>query len=235
VDHDPRDDWRTEEALLRAQVRLGAASPPPWQPPADRTLVAVGCFVAFARGEQGPGARGDRAWCAAALVAETGELLAGVVVPGRAGASYKPGMLALREGSLLLDALEVLDGRPDVLLVDATGRDHPRRAGLALHLGAVVDLPSIGVTHRPLLAVGAEPREPDAGASAPLHIDGEEVARWVRTRSGVKPVVAHAAWQTDVDTAVEVVLRTTASARSPEPLRQARRLAREARSSASSS
>jgi deoxyribonuclease V len=116
-----------------------------------------------------------------------------------------------------------------VLLVDATGRDHPRRAGLALHLGAVLDLPTVGVTHRPLRAVGSEPG-PERGDSAPLELEGEEVARWVRTRPRIRPVVAHAAWRT-TPAAVDVVVRA-ALARTPEPLRVARQAARTARSKA---
>lgn len=224
-------DWRDEVALVAAQERLQEARPPSWRPGPAPLLVA-GAFVAFARGEQGPGRAGDHAWCGAALVREPGEVIATAVVRGTAGAPYAPGLLALREGSLLLDAFEaVLSGRrADVVLVDATGRDHPRRAGLARHLGAVLARPSVGVTHRPLLARGPEPASAAAGATAPLRLDGEEVARWVRTRPGVRPVVAHAGWRTDVDAAVAVALRTTTEARTPEPLRVARTVAREARS-----
>ncbi|HEY8236284.1 MAG TPA: endonuclease V, partial [Gaiellaceae bacterium] len=74
-----------------------------------------------------------------------------------AGNAYEPGLLALREGPVLETAVRALTARPDALLVDATGRDHPRRAGLALQLGAILDLPSVGVTHRPLLADGDWP------------------------------------------------------------------------------
>jgi deoxyribonuclease V len=227
-ERDPRDAWRDDAALVAAQEALALAHPPLWHPGSGR-LLAAGCFVAFARGQHGPGQAGDRAWCGAALVDEHGRAVRAVVIPGVASASYVPGMLARREGSLLLDAIEALDGRPDVLLVDATGRDHPRRAGLALHVGAALDLPSVGVTHRPLVARGPEPGDHAAGATAPLVLDGEEVARWVRTARDVKPVVAHAAWETDPAVAVEVVLRTSRSARTPEPLRAARRLARERR------
>ncbi len=235
MDRDPRDDWRSDADLIAAQEALAGARPPMWHPRAGR-LVAAGCFVAFARGEEGPGHPGDHGWCGAALVDEDGQVLAGVTVLGVAGAGYGPGMLARREGSMLFDALRALDdasgGRPDVLLVDATGRDHPRRAGLALHLGAALDLPSVGVTHRPLVASGPEPLDRFAGASTPLVLDGEEVGRWVRTRPDVKPLVAHAGWRTDPAVATEVVLRMTGVARTPEPLRVARCLAREARSHA---
>src|SRR2546430_13238652 len=115
-----------------------------------------------------------------------------------------------------------------VLLVDAPGRDHPRGAGLALHLGAVVDLPTVGVTHRPLVARGEWP--PDApGARSPLVLAGEVVGWWLRTRAGTRPLAVHAAWRTDPEAALEVVCGSVAEARTPEPLRVARRLAREAR------
>src|SRR5207244_4585260 len=116
-----------------------------------------------------------------------------------------------------------------VLLVDATGRDHPRGAGLALHLGAVLDLPTVGVTHRPLAAQGERPPD-ERGAHAPLVLDAETVGSWLRTRPGTRPLAVHAAWRTDPETAVDVVLQSTVAARTPEPLRLARRLAREARS-----
>jgi deoxyinosine 3'endonuclease (endonuclease V) len=70
---------------------------------------------------------------------------------------YRPGFLAPREGPLLEAAVRSLPRLPEVLLVDASGRDHPRRAGLALQLGTQLGVPTAGVTHRPLLATGAEP------------------------------------------------------------------------------
>ncbi|MGH2812253.1 MAG: endonuclease V, partial [Actinomycetota bacterium] len=144
---------------------------------------------------------------------------------------YQPGLLALREGPLLEAAVRRLSILPDVLLVNATGRDHPRRAGLALHLGAVLDLPTVGVTERPLLATGAVP-DARRGASAPLHLENEVVAFWVRTRHGIRPVVAHAAWRTAPSVATEVVIAATKKARTPEMLRRARRAARAARGNA---
>ena len=150
------------------------------------------------------------------------------VVAGAAGAPYEPGLLALRELPLLEAAVRALTVSPDVLIVDATGRDHPRRAGLALHLGAVLDLPTVGVTHRPLHAVGDWPRD-ERGAAAPLTLAGETVGAWLRTRAGARPVAVHAAWRTDVDSAVAVALAASRGHRTPEPLRHARRLARLAR------
>jgi len=151
------------------------------------------------------------------------------VVAGRAGHPYEPGLLALREGPLLEAAVLRLSQPPDVLLVNATGRDHPRRAGLALHLGAVLGIPTVGVTHRPLLAAGAWPSDA-RGAHSPLHIDGEVVGCWLRVQRAVRPLAVNAGWRTDVAVACAVVLAATRHVRAPEPLREARRLARSARS-----
>lgn len=229
----PPGSWPTEPgALSSEQVRVAALEPEPWRlAPSDEAPLLAGCFVAFARGEQGPGRIGDHAWTGAVLWRH-GRELAAVAVAGRAGAPYSPGYLAAREGPLLAAAVAALPERPDALLVDATGRDHPRRAGLALHLGAVLEIPTVGVTHRPLVARGHEPG-PSRGALAPLTAHGEIVAQWVRTVGGVRPVVAHAAWRTDAATAAAVVLGCAGAppvvARTPEPLRLARHAARTAR------
>jgi deoxyribonuclease V len=225
-----KQEWPLDvEGLVAEQIRLASSTPPPWPVPEDRLRVAA-AFVAFVRGEQGPGHPGDRAWVGAVVVAG-GRLLRSGTVRGEAAASYTPGLLALREGPMLQAALEPLVAEADVLMLDATGRDHPRRAGLALHLGERLGVPSVGVTHRPLLARGAEPDDV-TGATSPLSIDGQQVARWVRTVAGVRPVVAHAAWRTEAATAADVVVRCLAGSRTPEPLRQARRVARERRSAA---
>ena len=215
----------TPEALMAWQDELARAAPPAAYEPGARVEpsgVVGGCFVCFPRGETGPGARGDPAWAAAAAGLET------AVVQGEAGAPYVPGLLALREGPLLEAAVEALRARPAVLLVDATGRDHPRRAGLATSLGAVLDLPTVGVTHRPLLATGDWPPR-ERGASSPLRINNETVGCWLRVRARARPLAVHPAWRTDLDTAIAVVLAATGRVRTPEPLRRARTAARRAR------
>ena len=154
-----------------------------------------------------------------------------MVITGAAPAPYVPGLLALRDGPLLEAAVLRLPARPDVLLANATGRDHPRRAGLALHLGARLDIPTIGVTTQPLLALGEWPLD-ERGATSVLRVDDDVVACWLRLRRGVRPVVVHPGWRTDLETAVAVVTAVTRDARTPEPIRQARRAAREARAAA---
>ena len=150
------------------------------------------------------------------------------VVEGEVTAPYRAGYLALRHGPLLAAAVRGLEDVPDVLLVDASGRDHPRGAGLALHLGAVLDLPTVGVTDRPLVGAADEPAAA-RGSASPLVLGGRLVGYAVRTRAGARPVVAHAAWRTSPATARDVVLGSAARARTPEPLRLARHLARAAR------
>jgi deoxyribonuclease V len=213
------------DALVERQGELAALRPEPWRPAAE-DLSAGGCWVCFPRGDSGPGGAGDRAWSAAVLV-EGRRTVARRVVPGVAQAGYVPGLLAMRLGSLLERVVRLLPRLPDVLLVDGTGWDHPRRAGLAVHLGAELDLPTVGVTHRPLLGQGDWPPD-ELAAAAPITVQGNVVAAWVRTRAGTRPLAVHPGWRTDADTAVEVVRRLTVC-RTPEPLRAARQAAREAR------
>ncbi|MDH3458659.1 MAG: endonuclease V [Gemmatimonadota bacterium] len=221
--------WTADQGdLVGLQREIAVLRPGLWTPAGD--LVAGGCFVCFGRGGQGPGAEGDRGWGAAALVVRQ-RLVSHAQSQGEAGAPYVPGLLAAREGALLEQAVLSLPRRPDVLLVNATGRDHPRRAGLALHLGWALDLPTIGVTHRPLVAAG-DPPGPGAGASSALWLQGEQVGWWLRTRSGVRPLALSAGWRTDLRTVLDVVRAAAGRVRTPEPIRQARRLARTARADA---
>jgi deoxyribonuclease V len=220
-------DWAaTATDLIALQQELAAATPDPWQPGIEPPHIG-GCFVCFGRGGDGPGAPGDRGWAAASIL-QRGELIAAASASGRTPAGYEAGLLALREGPLLESAVRALPFLPDVLLVNATGRDHPRRAGLALHLGAVLDIPTVGVTHRTLVGHGNWP-EDATGATSPIELDGEIAGYWVRTRAGTRPLVAHAAWRASASTAATVLLLACRGARTPEPIREARRVAREAR------
>jgi deoxyribonuclease V len=225
--------WPTQpEQLMEVQLALARKVVEPWAPGDGPPRVAA-CWVCFPRGLAGHGAAGDQAW-SAAVAMQGDRVLERQTTAGRAGAPYSPGLLALRVGALLEKVVGMLAVRPDVLLLDGTGRDHPRRCGLAVHLGAVLDLPTIGVTHRPLVAGGAWPADED-GASSPLRIDGpdgEEVGRWLRTRAGTRPLAVHAGWRTDPATTAAVVRTTVHGRRTPEPLRYARQLARRARAGA---
>ena len=218
---------KTPAELIRDQQELASCRPSLWRPVGPRALVA-GCFVCFAHGVRGRGRPGEPSWAAAAMMRGDRQLAGTAIVRGEAGAAYEPGLLALREGPLLESAVRALPARPEVIIANATGRDHPRGAGLALHLGAALELPSIGVTDRPLMAHAAE-TPAERGATNSLLLEGVEVARVLRTRVGTRPLVIHAGWRTDLDTAVSVVLASIRRARTPEPLRRARREARQAR------
>lgn len=219
--------WPTEvEDLVRAQRVLARTAAPPWHLP-DAPPRIAGCWVTFPRGLSGPGAAGDPAW-SAAVTRRSGRVTAQHVETGTAAGRYLPGLMALRVGGLLESVVRGLPQPPDVLLLDATGRDHPRRCGLGVHLGAVLDVPTVGVTHRPLEAVGEWP-EDAAGATSLLRLGDEVVACWLRTRPGTRPLVVHPGWRTDLETALRVVDAALAGRRTPEPLRQARRLARRSR------
>jgi deoxyribonuclease V len=220
----------TAEALIAVQQAIAIANPARWKPAPDVPLNAASAWVCFEQGHAGVGAAGDPAWAAAVLMRGR-KVAAQATVHGVAGAPYMPGLLALRTGALLVSALTSLAQHADVLVIDATGRDHPRGAGLATHLGAVLDLPSVGVTHRPLRATGDWPAD-IRGARSPLILDGQIVGHWVRTRAGRRPIAVHAGWRTDPDTAITVVLACTGRMRTPTPLRQARRLARQLRAQA---
>lgn len=223
--------WPTTSAqLVEIQTGLAAASPDPWLPPGADELAIGGCFVCFPRGVTGPGEPGDRCVAAAAVV-RSGRIVASCVREGAASASYTTGLLALREGPALEAAVRGLAVSPDVLLVNATGIDHPRGAGLALHLGAVLDLPTVGVTHRPLVARGEWPAD-ETGACSPLWLNRRLVGQWVRTRAGARPLAVDAGWRTTPDQAAELVLLSAGGQRTPAPIREARRLARTTRAEA---
>lgn len=219
------------ESLIAVQRELARAAPEQWRPASGGPRVG-GCWVCFPRGLSGRGCTGDVAW-AAAVVMRRGVVLDREVRRGVAGASYSPGLLALRIGRLMDATVRALSTSPDVLLLDATATDHPRGAGLALHLGAELGLPTVGITHRPLLAQGEWP-EDDRGDISPLRLGDTVVGCWMRTRPGAHPLVVHPGWRVDLATAVEVVAGATGRHRTPEPLRRARCLARSARSAAES-
>ncbi|MFA5785898.1 MAG: endonuclease V [Actinomycetota bacterium] len=212
------------DEAIALQESLGAraleALEDPWSPPPSPLLLG-GCFVTF-------DAR-DRAWAAAALVREGGTRPEGqAVVEGSAGFPYVVGLLALREGPLLEAAVRALPRMPDCLLVNAGGADHPRRAGLATHLGAVLGVPTVGVTERPVVAA-CEPPGLARGESSPLVIGDDVVGFSVRTRSARRPVLVSAGWRVTAETARDLVLQAASAQRTPQPLRVARRLARVAR------
>lgn len=137
---------------------------------------------------------------------------------------YVPGLLSFRECPAALAALDALTASADVLVCDGQGYAHPRRFGLASHLGLLTGVPSVGVAKSRL--IGEHDPVPDAkGAWVPLRDGGEKVGAVLRTRKGVKPVFVSVGYGFKLATAVELVLSLAPRYRLPETTRQAHRLA----------
>ena len=168
--------------------------------------------------------------CAAAVVVVDGrtlDVLDRAVAVRPVAFPYVPGLLAFREAPPLLAALDGLGAAPDVLVCDGYGVAHPRRVGLASHVGVLTGIPSIGVAKNPLTFTHTEPGH-ERGSWAPL-TDGEEVVgRALRTRDGVKPVYVSAGHLVGLDDACALTLRLTPRYRQPETTRLADRLCRDA-------
>ncbi|HYA39262.1 MAG TPA: deoxyribonuclease V [Candidatus Methylomirabilis sp.] len=137
---------------------------------------------------------------------------------------YVPGFLSFREAPAVLAALEKLREAPDLLLCDGQGIAHPRRFGIACHLGVLTDIPSIGVAKSRL--VGTHGMVPKVkGAWVPLMDAGEVIGAVLRTRDDVKPLYVSIGHRVSLDTAIDYVLRCTTKYRLPETTRLADRLA----------
>ncbi len=133
---------------------------------------------------------------------------------------YVPGLLSFREVPAALDALLKLRRRPDVILCDGQGLAHPRRFGLACHIGVLLDLPSVGVAKSRLLGThGDVPNE--RGRYAPLMDGNEPIGAVLRTRVGVRPIYVSIGHRIDLENAVELVMNCTTRYRLPETTRWA--------------
>jgi deoxyribonuclease V len=189
-------------------------------PPGFAPRTATGLDVAYATGS-------DTVVAAAVTVdLATGAELESATAAGEARFPYVPGLFAFRELPMLLDALAALTGPPELLLADGHGLAHPRRFGLACHLGVVTGIPSIGVAKTPLGRYA--PPGPARGATSPLVLDGEEVGAALRTRDGVRPVFVSVGHLIDLAAACRIVLALANSFRLPEPTRRADQRCREA-------
>jgi deoxyribonuclease V len=140
---------------------------------------------------------------------------------------YVPGFLTFREGPAIVEALAALGRKPDLVLVDGQGIAHPRRLGIASHIGVLLGLPTIGCAKSRLVGEFREPR-PERGRRSPLRFEGQTVGAVLRTRTGVRPLFVSPGHLIDVPGSIRIVLRTTAGYRIPEPLRRADALSRAA-------
>lgn len=205
------------QARLRKRLRL--------RPPRRRVRWVAGADVAY-------DARRDRLFAAVVTCRLPRlDLVEISSSQGRASFPYVPGFLSFREAPLVLRAIRRLRRRPDLLLCDGQGLAHPRRFGLACHLGLLLGLPSIGVAKSILVGEHRPPGE-RRGSRAALRDRGEIVGAALRTRDGVRPVYVSPGHLCDLAWAVRRVLACCRGYRLPEPVRRAHhevtRLRREA-------
>jgi deoxyribonuclease V len=133
---------------------------------------------------------------------------------------YVPGLLSFREVPPLLEAWQKLSARPNALICDGQGLAHPRRFGIACHLGLLLDLPTIGCA-KSILVGAHEPVGPAPGDHAPLAHQGETVGTALRTQAGVAPVFVSVGHRCDLESAVALVNRCAGPTRVPETTRHA--------------
>lgn len=137
---------------------------------------------------------------------------------------YVPGLLSFREVPAVIGALEKLTVIPDLLLCDGQGIAHPRRFGIASHLGLLCGIPSIGVAKTRLIGEPVEPPN-QRGASVPLLDHGETIGAILRSRPGVKPLYISIGHRISLATALDYVMACVTRYRLPETTRWAHRLA----------
>ncbi len=171
--------------------------------------------------------RGERGRAAVVVwQVATQQVLESMTIDGVVSFPYMPGLLSFREVPLLLEVLARLSTTPDVLMVDGQGVAHPRRCGLATHLGVLLDHPTVGVAKSRLVGHHAEPG-PEKGSWVPLYDQGEVIGAVVRTRTGVRPVYVSVGHRMTLEAAVALTLRCTTRYRLPEPTRLADLLSRQ--------
>lgn len=214
VRRDPADAAEAEQIQAELRRRLVLTDCPP-------PSTVAGLDVSYDKDS-------DRIAAAAVVIdIDTIEVRETAIVHGEVSFPYVPGLLAFREVPILITALEMLATRPDVLVCDGYGIAHPRRFGLACHLGVLLDLPSFGVAKTQFRATSEEPGQ-ERGSWSPL-MDGNEVlGRAVRTQAGVKPVFVSVGHRIGLDRATGLTLRLSNRFRLPETTRQADSLSRAA-------
>ena len=205
-----RHQWRVSPAKARAiQQRLAAEVR---LAPLKRVSTVAGLDCAFA---------GDRVFAAVVAWDVKGRR----VIERRARSlplqfPYVPGLLSFREAPALLAALRRLRTPVDALLCDGQGIAHPRRFGLACHLGVLLGLPAVGCAKSRLVGDWIEPGR-DRGERSPLTLGAERIGTVLRTRTDVKPLFVSPGHLCDFESAADLVLRCGGGLRLPEPVRLA--------------
>jgi deoxyribonuclease V len=216
-------DWPADESAaltvqdeLRARVVLDEPGPPPG------TGLVTGVDVAY------DDERDVVAAAAVVLDAATLTVVEEATAVGRVAFPYIPGLLAFREIPTVLAALQALSADPGLVVCDGYGRAHPRRFGLAAHLGVLTGLPVIGVAKNPFVFSYGELGAHRGDVAPLLADDGEEIGRALRTQDGVKPVFVSVGHRTTLDNACAHTLHLASRYRLPDTTRRADGLCRRA-------
>jgi deoxyribonuclease V len=138
---------------------------------------------------------------------------------------YIPGLLSFREAPVILKALAQLEEKPDILFIDGQGIAHPRRLGIASHIGVLTEMPTIGIAKSVLCGRYKEPG-PEKGNVEPLLDKGEKIATAYRSRDNVKPVFISPGHKVSHESAVAIVAKCFTRYRLPEPTRLADKLSK---------
>ncbi|WP_169972949.1 deoxyribonuclease V [Tautonia rosea] len=164
--------------------------------------------------------RGDDRLFAAVVVidAETDAIVERSGLIATASYPYVPGLLSFREAPAVLDAFDRLRHRPDVLICDGQGIAHPRRLGIASHVGLWLDLPTVGCAKSRLCGTFEE-LGPERGDRSPLIHLGETIGVALRTKRRTNPVYVSPGHRCDLDSAIRIVLETTGTYRLSTPIR----------------
>lgn len=174
----------------------------------------AGVDVAYAKND-------SRMVCAAVVLdAATLDIVETAIAEGVPSIAYQPGLFSFRELPIALTALDRLSTRPDLVICDAHGIAHPRRFGLASHLGVVRNMPTIGCAKRRLVGSHDEPAAA-RGSSALLLDDGVVVGAALRTQDAIRPVYVSVGHRVSLETACAWILRLSPTYRLPETTRAA--------------
>jgi deoxyribonuclease V len=200
---------------LRKKVRL--------KPYKDRLRTITGVDVSFEKEQQ-------RCFAAAVTFSFPDlEKVEELYVVEKLAFPYIPGLLTFREGPAIVNALSRLIIQPDLLMFDGQGIAHPKRIGIASHMGVLYSMPTIGCAKSRLCGVYDPPNRTKGSFAYLYSKDGEKLGVVLRTRGGVKPLFVSPGHLIDIQGAMDIVLACAVKYRLPEPTRIADKLSKKAR------
>ena len=206
-------DWDLQPRdAISLQTRLATDLISDSPSPLERIRIVAGVDVSIKSGRA--------CACVVALNFPDLDIIETVTVSRPVSFPYMPGLLTFREGPVLELAFRDLACEPDVFIFDGMGQLHPRRMGIAAHLGLWLQRPTIGCGKSHLIGEYQMPGQ-EKGCRCPITVNGEIRGAVLRTRSNVKPVFVSVGHMSELESAVDLVLACTPKFRLPRPIRQA--------------